>query len=55
MLDRTQRIIVEAIKSQKYLIVELPTGDRVKVAGKKVAHDIALSIQDYFNNANKEW
>lgn len=55
MLDKTQRIIVEAIKRQKYLIIELPSGDRVKVLGKKVAHDIALSIQEYFNSANKEW
>lgn len=55
MLDKSQRIIVEAIKRQRFLVVELPTGDRVKVVGKKVAHDIALSIQDHFNNANKEW
>lgn len=53
MLDKSLRIVVEAIKKQPYITIELPSGDRVKVLGKKVAHDIALSVQDYFNNANK--
>ena len=49
MIDKTQRIVIEAIKRQPYLTIELPTGERLKVTGKQVAHDIALSIQQHFN------
>lgn len=55
MLDKSQRTIVEAIKQQRALVIEFPTGQRVKVLGKKVVHDIALSVQDYYNRGNNEW
>ena len=49
MIDKTQRIIIEAIKRQPYLTIELPSGDRLTITGKQVARDIALSIQQHFN------
>lgn len=48
MLEKSLRIVVEAIKRQPYITIELPTGDRIKVTGKKVAHDVALAVQDHF-------
>lgn len=53
MLTRNERIIVEAIRNAQSVEIVIPgdgrTGStRIKIASKKVSHDVALAVQSHF-------
>ena len=58
MLTRNERIIVEAIRNAPSVTIVIPgdgmTGDtRIKIANKKVSHDVALAVQSHFVNLSR--
>lgn len=59
MLTRNERILVEAIRNAPMVKIVIPgydgiTGDTViKVASKKVSHDVAIALQSHFNSFDK--
>ena len=54
MLTRNERIIVEAIRNAPSVTIVIPgydgvTGEtRIKLASKKVSHDVVLAVQSHF-------
>ena len=59
MLTRNERIIVEAIRNAPVVEIVIPGYDgvtgvtRIKVASKRVCHDVAIAVQSHLNSANR--
>ena len=53
MLDRNQRILVEAVRNSKVIEISIP-GLQLKSPDKKLIHDIAICLQSHFNTQNNE-
>lgn len=53
-LSTNERIIVSALRSAGRITIETTTEDgviiRVAVTGRKPVHDIAIAVQDFYNN-----
>lgn len=53
-LSTNERIIVSALRSAGRITIETTTEDggiiRVAVTGLKPVHDIAIAVQDFYNN-----
>lgn len=53
-LSTNERIIVSALRSAGRITIETTTEDggiiRVAVTGRKLVHDIAIAVQDFYNN-----
>lgn len=52
MLDRNERIIVEAVKKARAVVIELEDGSRIRVAGD-APHEIGNALQSHFSNNHK--
>lgn len=52
-LSSNERIVVEAIRRADRIRIEFSDGTLV-VPGKQFAHDVAIAVQKYFNEA-KLW
>lgn len=53
-LSITERVIVRLLRTADRIVIEIPTEEglvtRVSVTGHKPIHDIAIAVQDFYNN-----
>lgn len=48
MLDRSERIVVEAVRRSDYIVIELPDGTRIKIGGVG-PNEVGVALQFSFN------
>ena len=57
MLSTNERIIISALRNAERVFIEIPSADggviRVSVTGRKTVHDIAVAVQNHYNNLGR--